>query len=145
MVSFTQHSEKNVKRIALYLRSASARQRDPAASLAGQREALLDLVSRRNQQVVDEYGDAGISGHSLERPGLNQLLQDAQAIPRRFDIVLVQDLSRISREAASVVELSTMLEANGVALMTADQFDATFARGGPGQGPPDLALHHGRL
>src|SRR5262245_45647534 len=50
------------------------------------------------------YTDAGISGASIEgRLGLQRLLTAADATPRSFDVVIVDDSSRLSRDAADAL------------------------------------------
>lgn len=111
-------------RVALYLRSASTRQGDSDSSLAAQGRALTATVRQCGLEPAGEYRDAGISGLTLDRPGLAQLLQDACANPRPFDFVLVADFSRISRNSVQVIEVATQLANLGIRLITADQATA---------------------
>lgn len=46
--------------------------------------------------IIDTYSDAAESGSHIEREGLQRLLSDAKAAP--FGVVLVDDLSRLSRD-----------------------------------------------
>jgi DNA invertase Pin-like site-specific DNA recombinase len=107
-------------RVALYLRSASAPQRDPESSLAAQGHALSTIVRQCGLELAGEYRDAGISGLTLDRLSLAQLLQDASANPRPFDFVLVANFSRISRDAIQVIEVAGQLADLGIRLITAD-------------------------
>ncbi|BCK77113.1 resolvase domain [Acetobacter aceti NRIC 0242] len=67
--------------------------------------------------MVGAYKDAGISGASMIlRPGIQTLLQDAQA--GRFDIVLAEALDRISRDQADVTTLFKHLKFAGVPIVT---------------------------
>jgi DNA invertase Pin-like site-specific DNA recombinase len=111
-------------RVALYLRSATAPQSDPESSLAAQRRVLMAAVDQWDLEPAGEYGDAGIAGMTLERPGLARLLQDAYVQPRPFEFVLVADLTRISRDAVQVIEVATQLAKFGIRLITADQATA---------------------
>ena len=109
------------KRVALYLRSASASQGDPESSLAAQRRVLTAAVRQCGLECAGEYRDPGVAGLTVERPGLARLLQDGCANPRPFDLVLVADVSRISRDAIRVIEVATQLTNLGIRLVTADQ------------------------
>lgn len=67
--------------------------------------------------VVGEYTDEGISGFSMaNRPGLQRLLADAKA--GRFDVVVVEDLDRLSRSDIDTLTLFDDLKALGVAIHT---------------------------
>lgn len=114
------------ERIALYLRSASALQSDPESSLAAQRRVLMTAVDQCGLEPAGEYCDAGIASPTLDRPGLARLLQDACASPRPFDFVLVENFSRISRDAAHVVEVATQLARLGIRLIAAEQAAAAL-------------------
>jgi DNA invertase Pin-like site-specific DNA recombinase len=75
------------------------------ASLAAQRVAIEAEVARRSWQLVGVIEDAGISGRTLARPGLDRVLSlcrsgDANA-------VVTAKLDRISR---SVVDFGHLLE-----------------------------------
>ncbi|MBE3065601.1 MAG: recombinase family protein, partial [Spirochaetes bacterium] len=57
-----------------------------------------------------EYADAGISGTSLEgRPGVQALLRAAAIQPRLFDVLVVDDSSRIARDLPDAVRFLQQL------------------------------------
>lgn len=64
---------------------------------------LQSLAQRRRFEIVAEYCDEGISGAQDSRPGLNQLLADAEA--GKFSVVLVWKLDRLSRSLAHLLRL----------------------------------------
>jgi DNA invertase Pin-like site-specific DNA recombinase len=66
--------------------------------------------------VVEEYHDAGISGAKgrKDRPGLDQMLQDAQR--RRFDVVMAWAIDRLGRSLIDLLGTIQSLEACGVDL-----------------------------
>lgn len=102
-------------RIALYARYSSDQQ--SASSIEDQLRICREQAARDNMQVVGVYQDAAISGASLTlRPGIQALLQDAQA--SRFDMVLAEALDRISRDQADVATLYKHLQFAGVPIMT---------------------------
>lgn len=43
------------------------------------------------------YADQAISGAAADRPGLKRLLQAARLVPRAFDVLLLDDTSRLAR------------------------------------------------
>jgi site-specific DNA recombinase len=102
-------------RVALYARYSSDNQRD--ASIEDQLRICRDQAKREGWQVVGAYKDAGISGSSMIlRPGIQSLLQDAQA--GQFDMVLAEALDRISRDQADVATLFKHLKFASVPIFT---------------------------
>lgn len=67
--------------------------------------------------MVGAYKDAGISGASMVlRPGIQSLLQDAQA--GQFDVVLAEALDRTSRDQADVATFYKHLQFAGMPIVT---------------------------
>jgi DNA invertase Pin-like site-specific DNA recombinase len=66
--------------------------------------------------VVETYNDAGISGAKgrKDRPGLDQMLNDAQR--RRFDVVMAWSIDRVGRSLSDLLGTIQQLEACGVDL-----------------------------
>ena len=77
------------KRAALYLRVSTDKQ-----TVENQRAALTAIAQRRGWQIVTTYTDAGVSGAKgrKDRPGLNQILKDAQR--GTFDVVMAWAIDR---------------------------------------------------
>src|SRR3546814_4139889 len=89
-------------RAALYARYSSDNQ--SVASIEDQFRICRDQATREKWKVMGTYKDAAISGASVTlRPGIQALLQDAQA--GKFDIVLAEALDRVSRDQADVAIL----------------------------------------
>ncbi|MCB1387009.1 MAG: recombinase family protein [Nitratireductor sp.] len=102
-------------RVALYARYSSDNQRD--ASIEDQFRICREQARREKWKIIGTYKDAGISGASMIlRPGIQALLQDAQA--GQFDIVLAEALDRISRDQADVATLFKHLKFAGVPIVT---------------------------
>ena len=102
-------------RVALYARYSSDNQRE--ASIEDQFRICREQAKREKWKVVGTYKDAGISGASMIlRPGIQMLLQDAQA--GKFDMVLAEALDRISRDQADVATLFKHLKFAGVPVVT---------------------------
>lgn len=97
-------------RAALYARVSSAIQRD-RHTIESQLRVLPAFASSRGWEVVDTYIDDGRtakSGHLEARGGLTRLLIDAAA--KRFDVVIVIDLDRLTR-SEDLVERGMILGA----------------------------------
>ena len=102
-------------RIALYARYSSDNQRE--ASIDDQFRICREQAKREKWKIVGTYKDAGISGASMIlRPGIQALLQDAQA--GQFDIVMAEALDRISRDQADVATFYKHLKFAGVPIVT---------------------------
>jgi site-specific DNA recombinase len=86
------------KRAILYARVSTDEQARSGYSLAQQIEALRDYASHEGYEVLEEVQDAGQSGASLERPGMDRV-RDLVAAGGVF-VVLSQDRDRIAREPA---------------------------------------------
>lgn len=82
-------------RAAQYLRMSTPHQ---LYSIANQQAGIASYAQRNNFVVVQTYADPGRSGLTLRgRPGLSALLRDVVAQERRFDAILVYDVSRWGR------------------------------------------------
>ncbi|NPD16707.1 recombinase family protein [Xinfangfangia sp. D13-10-4-6] len=102
-------------RVALYARYSSDNQRE--ASIEDQLRICREQAKREKWKIVGTYKDAGISGASMIlRPGIQALLQDAQA--GQFDIVMAEALDRISRDQADVATFYKHLKFAGVPIVT---------------------------
>ena len=78
--------------------------------IENQLRELHRIAQRRGWEVVQEYRDAGISGSKgrEERPGLDEMLKDAQR--RRFDVVMAWAIDRLGR---SLIDLLGTIQGFG--------------------------------
>src|ERR687885_741163 len=86
------------KRAILYARLSTDEQARSGYSLAQQLEALRDYAAREGYEVLEEVEDAGQSGASLERPGMDRVRDLVAA--GGCAVVLAQDRDRFAREPA---------------------------------------------
>lgn len=100
-------------RIAAYARYSSNKQRD--ASLDDQLRNCRSYAQRQGWPEPVAYTDAAISGAREDRPGYRALLRDASE--RRFDVVLVDDLSRLSRDSTDCAKAVKRLTFSGIRLV----------------------------
>ena len=84
--------------------------------LAAQREAIEDYARREGHTVTAWYEDAGISGGTLDRPGLQSLLTEAPG--GSFSTVVVAKMDRIARELAASLWIEKELLKAGVELVS---------------------------
>ena len=105
--------------VALYARYSSDNRRD--ASIEDQLRLCRERAVREGWQVVDSYSDRSISGASLIRPGIQALMQDAQA--GQFNIVLAESLDRISRDQEDIAGVYKRLSFACVRMVTLSEGD----------------------
>jgi site-specific DNA recombinase len=67
------------------------------------------------------FADEAISGTSTDRPGLQRMLQASTSRGRQFDVILVDDTSRISRSLSDAVQLFEQLKFAGVRVIAVGQ------------------------
>ena len=88
-----------MERVVIYSRVSTKDQ-----DTENQMRLLRDIVERNNYELIDEYVDHGISGSKGrdKRPQFDRLIKDM--IRRRFDKILVWDVSRLGRSLQHLVE-----------------------------------------
>ena len=101
-------------RVALYARYSSEHQRD--ASIEDQLRICRQRVEREGWTVIGSYTDRAISGASLLRPGIQELIQDAQR--GRFQVVVAEAMDRLSRDQEDIAGLYKRLTFAGIRLVT---------------------------
>jgi DNA invertase Pin-like site-specific DNA recombinase len=106
-------------RAALYARVSSDLQ--SAASIEDQLRICAERATKEGWQVVERYFDQAISGASLIRPGIQKLLQDADA--RKFEIVLTEALDRVSRDQEDIAHVYKRMRFKGVRIVTLTEGD----------------------
>jgi DNA invertase Pin-like site-specific DNA recombinase len=106
-------------RVALYARYSSDNQRD--ASIQDQLRLCREHARKQGWTVTDTYSDRSVSGASLIRAGIQELLQDARQ--GGFDVVLAEALDRISRDQEDVAAVFKRLCFAGVKIVTLAEGD----------------------
>jgi site-specific DNA recombinase len=84
----------------------------------------IEAWARANDfELVQQFKDAGISGSTLERPGINDCL--AAAARHEFDVVIVAKLDRFSRDLMNSLCLRADFLSHGVQVVSvAEPYDA---------------------
>ena len=102
------------KRVALYARHSTAGQE---RSVPAQLHRLREAARSNGAVAVGEYADEAVTGAILAgRPAVQTLL--AHAADGDFEAVLIEDLSRISRDQADVATIHKLLDFHDVALVS---------------------------
>jgi len=97
-------------RAAIYTRVSTQEQaKENKTSLEEQLAACKKTCIERGWKIIEEYRDAGISGHLLEeRLGLQKLLADAKS--GKFDLVVVKDFDRLARSKTKASQIRDALK-----------------------------------
>lgn len=82
-------------RVALYPRVSTQEQAQEGYSIQEQIDRMMKYCDAMGWSVYNTYTDAGFSGASVERPGLQKMIRDVKA--GKIDKVLVYKLDRLSR------------------------------------------------
>ena len=101
-------------RVAIYARYSSDNQRD--ASIEDQIRLCREHAEQQGWRVVESYADHAISGSSLLRPGIQNLLTDATA--GKFEIILAEAMDRLSRDQEDIAGLYKRMRFAGVRIVT---------------------------
>src|SRR6186997_1648747 len=101
-------------------------------SLDAQREACEAYIKSQAHEgwslIGDRYDDGGLSGASLQRPALQQLLDAVRA--RRIDIIVVYKVDRLTRSLADFAKLVELFDEHGVSFVSVtQQFNTTTSMG----------------
>jgi site-specific DNA recombinase len=120
-------------RCAIYTRKSSEEGLEQDFnSLHAQREACEAFIRSQKPEgwvlIHTPYDDGGISGATLERPGLQQLLADIHA--GRIDIVVVYKVDRLSRSLIDFAKLVETFDAHQVSFVSVtQQFNTSTSMG----------------
>ena len=118
------------KNCAIYTRVSTDNQAEKEfSSCEAQEEKIRSFVaSQNNWQVFKVYSDAGYSGATLNRPGLQQLLSDLKK--EKIDIVLVYKIDRLTRSPKDFYQLIELFEQAKIDFISiTERFDTSTPAG----------------
>ncbi len=115
---------KKPVRCAIYTRKSSEEGLEQDFnSLDAQREACAAYVASQKSEgwklVPNHYDDGGISGGTLDRPGLQNLLADIEA--GKVDLVVVYKVDRLTRSLADFAKLVERFDTTGASFVSVTQ------------------------
>ncbi|CAN5239774.1 hypothetical protein BH10PSE7_BH10PSE7_36100 [soil metagenome] len=101
-------------------------------SLDAQREACSAYIRSQASEgwkaLSKTYDDGGFSGGSLERPAVQQLLEDIRS--KKVDIVVVYKVDRLTRSLADFAKLVELFDGHAVSFVSVTQsFNTTTSMG----------------
>jgi site-specific DNA recombinase len=114
--------ESSAMRTACYARFSSELQRD--TSLEDQIRGCREYADRQGWTWQDSqvFTDAAVSGVSLDgRVGLQGLMMASAAVPVPFDVLLVDDSSRVARDLPDALRILQRLKFAGVRVVYISQ------------------------
>jgi len=120
-------------RCAIYTRKSSEEGLEQEFnSLHAQREACEAYIASQRSEgwvlVRDQYDDGGVSGGTLERPGLKRLMADIE--DGLVDVIVCYKIDRLSRSLADFAKLVEVFDRNGVTFVSVtQQFNTTTSMG----------------
>jgi DNA invertase Pin-like site-specific DNA recombinase len=120
-------------RCAVYTRKSTEEGLDQAYnSLEAQRDACIAFIRSQAGEgwsaVKTRYDDGGLSGATMERPALKQLLSDIEA--RKVDVVVVYKVDRLTRSLADFARIVDIFDAQDVSFVSVtQQFNTTTSMG----------------
>jgi site-specific DNA recombinase len=122
-------------KIATYIRVSTEEQAmRTEGSLESQKHRLNGFVDIKNMQqtswgtVIESYIDEGLSAKDTKRPALQRMLRDLKN--GRVDMVLVTDISRLSRSIRDFCDLIDIFKDTKTQFLSLkEQFDTTTAAG----------------
>lgn len=92
-------------------------------SLDAQREACEAYTSSQRHEgwvlVATRYDDGGLSGGTLERPGMQRLLADIRAC--KVDLVLVYKVDRLTRSLPDFARIVEVMDEHGASFVSVTQ------------------------
>jgi site-specific DNA recombinase len=122
-----------VRRCAVYTRKSSEEGLEQDFnSLHAQREACEAFIKSQQSEgwrlVPKAYDDGGISGGTMERPALQQLLTDIGE--GKVDVVVVYKVDRLTRSLADFAKMVEVFDAKGISFVAVtQQFNTTTSMG----------------
>jgi len=121
------------RRCAIYTRKSTEEGLEQEFnSLDAQREACAAyILSQRHEgwsAVAGSYDDGGLSGGSMNRPALQQLLADVEA--GKVDIIVVYKVDRLTRSLADFAKIVDVLDKRSASFVSVTQaFNTTTSMG----------------
>src|SRR5258708_17791541 len=131
--SAVQLPRRHALRCAIYTRKSSEEGLEQAFnSLHAQREACEAFIRSQRHEgwacLPQAYDDGGISGATMERPALQQLLADIGQ--GKVDVAVTYKIDRLTRSLADFAKIAEIFDARGVSFVSVtQQFNTTTSIG----------------
>jgi len=111
-----------------YIRVSTEDQAREGVSLDNQGAKIKAYASLNNMDLVEIISDAGISGKSIDRPGISRVLDMIKR--REVEAVIIYKLDRLSRKTLDNLTLIESFDKNGIAFHSImEKIDTKSAQG----------------
>ncbi|MDT2725973.1 recombinase family protein [Lactococcus formosensis] len=119
-----------MKKVAIYVRVSTLNQAEEGYSISEQTDKLKAYCVAKGWTVAEIYTDAGFTGSNIDRPGMQQLINDISV--QKFDTVLIYKLDRLSRSVRDTLYLAKDVFAkNNIDFVSlSENIDTSSAMGG---------------
>ncbi len=117
-------------RVAIYTRVSTERQAEVNFNSCEAQAAKIQsfILSQEDMTLVGVYADPGVSGASLDRPGLQAMLQDIQQ--GKIDLVIAYKIDRLTRSPNDFYHLIELFEQYQVDFLSiTERFDTSTPSG----------------
>ena len=110
-----------MSRCAIYARYSTDRQ--SPCSIEDQIRKCSEYAASQSWPVLPEhiYCDEALSGVGADRAGFTRMIEAAHSVPRPFEVLLMDDTSRISRNLGETARLFERLNFAGVRILAVSQ------------------------
>jgi DNA invertase Pin-like site-specific DNA recombinase len=116
-------------RVALYLRVSTSRSVESNLSIPEQERQLRQYCKDQGCIVVAVYIEEGKSAKTTNRPQFRLMVEDAQALERPFDKILIWTTSRFARSSNDYAVIENLLRQHGIEVLSVSQRFAKNAGG----------------
>jgi len=124
----TRTATRETKHVIGYVRVSTDQQVDSGAGLASQKAAIIAECERNGWHLAELIEDGGISGKTLNRPGLQKALEMLNK--GEADVLMAAKLDRLSRSVKDVCQVGDMAQHYGWNLSLLDaRLDTTTPHG----------------
>ena len=124
----TRTATRETKHVIGYVRVSTDQQVDSGAGLASQKAAIIAECERNGWHLAELIEDGGISGKTLNRPGLQKALEMLNK--GEADVLMAAKLDRLSRSVKDVCQVGDMAQHYGWHLSLLDaRLDTTTPHG----------------
>ena len=103
-------------RVCIYTRVSTSSQADEGFSLQAQHDRLIEYVKLQGWDLMRVYTDPGVSAKDLNRPGVNEMIDDLKV--GKFDALLVHKLDRLTRNISDLYDLVELVNKQNVKMIS---------------------------
>ncbi len=111
-------------RAVAYSRVSTGRQADKELSIPSQNRAAHEHAEKNGWTFVESFSEKGETGRNANRPEFQRMIQQVKEKDRPFDIIIIWDSSRFTRNLEDALTFKGLLKKHGVKLVSiTENFD----------------------